>query len=329
MTTIFRSLKAVALAGLLSTTAVPALADTIIVAVGAAQNSLQGRSAEKFATELAERLGDAHTVEFYADGQLGDEKELMQKLRLGTVQFTLLSSIMTTVSDEFALFDLPFLVQDRAHMKAIDAEIVREVLLPKAQDKGLHVVSTWENGFRQITNSVRPINTPADLEGLKIRTPSSEWRVAMFKAYGANPTAMSFSELFVALQTGTMDGQENPMTNIVGANLNEVQKYLSLSGHVYSPSYLTTGAATWDKLPDDVKAAVTEIADSVQDWAFAEGEKADGELVDKVRAAGMEVNEADKAAFVAASAPIYEMFAERVAGGADLVSRAQALAPSN
>ena len=176
---------------------------------------------------------------------------------------------------------------------------------------------------------MRPINTPADLAGLKIRTPSSEWRVAMFQAYGANPTAMAFSELFVALQTGTMDGQENPLTNIVGANLHEVQGYLSLTGHVYSPSYLTAGTGSWAALPDDVRAVATEIAAEVQGWSFAEGEKADQELMDRVIAAGVAVNEADKASFIAASAPIYALFDERVEGGAELVAAALALAASN
>ena len=310
----------------MSATAVPALADTYIVAVGAASNSLQGRSAAKFAEDLQAELGDKHTVEFYADAQLGDEKELMQKLRLGTVQFTLISSIMPNVAPEFALFDMPFLVQDRAHLKAIDAEIVQGELAPKAEEAGLKVLSTWENGFRQITNNVRPINTPADLEGLKIRTPSSEWRVAMFNEWGANPTPMSFSEVFVALQTGTMDGQENPLTNITGANFQEVQKYLSLTDHVYSPTYLTTGLGTWNELPEDVRAAVSTVAASVQDWSLSEGETADSQLVDKIRDAGVEVNQADKAAFIAASAPIYDSFAAQVEGGDALVSRAQALA---
>lgn len=310
----------------ISVAAVPALADTYTVAVGAASNSLQGRSAAKFAQDLQAKLGDAHTVEFYADGQLGDEKELMQKLRLGTVQFTLVSSIMTNVAPEFALFDMPFLVQDRAHLKAIDAEIVQKDLAPKAEEAGLKVLSTWENGFRQITNNSRPINTPADLDGLKIRTPSSEWRVSMFKEWGANPTPMAFSEVFVALQTGTMDGQENPLTNITGANFQEVQKYLSLTGHVYSPTYLTSGLGTWDDLPDDVKAAVTSVAAAVQDWSLAQGETADNELVDKVKAAGVEVNQADKQAFIDASKPVYEAFAAEVEGGDALVNRAQALA---
>ncbi|MCS5603394.1 MAG: TRAP transporter substrate-binding protein [Paracoccus sp. (in: a-proteobacteria)] len=306
--------------------AAPVAAETYIVAVGAASNSLQGRSAAKFAEDLQARLGDADKVEFYADGQLGDEKELVQKLRLGTVQFTLVSSIMTNFLPEFALFDMPFLVRDRAHLRAIDAQIIQPDLAPKLDEKGLHLISTWENGFRQITNNTRPINTPEDLAGLKIRTPSSEWRVAMFKEWGANPTPMAFSEVFVALQTGTMDGQENPLTNIVGANFQEVQKYLSLTDHVYSPTYLTSGAETWAGLPDDVKTAVSEIAAEVQDWSLAEGEKADGTLVEKVKAAGVEVNDADKAAFVAASQPIYDAFAQQVPGGADLVSKAQALA---
>jgi len=325
MKTLKKTLSA-SLAAATLTIAVPAAADTYIVAVGAASNSLQGKSAARFAEELQNRLGDAHKVEFYADAQLGNEKELMQRLRLGTVDFTLISSIMTNVAPEFALFDMPFLVQDRAHLKAIDAEIVQTDLAPLAEKAGLKVLSTWENGFRQITNSARPINTPADLEGLKIRTPSSVWRVSMFKEWGANPTPMSFSEVFVALQTGTMDGQENPLTNIVGANFQEVQGYLSLTGHVYSPTYLTTGAETWAKLPAEVQTAVSDVAASVQDWALAQGETADNELVEKVRAAGVEVNEADKSAFIAASAPIYEAFATRVPGGDALVQRAQDLA---
>lgn len=314
------------LAASMSFAAAQAIADTYIVAVGASSNSLQGRSAAKFAEDLQAKLGDAHNVEFYADGQLGDEKELLQKLRLGTVKFTLVSSIMTNVAPEFAIFDMPFLVQSREHLKAIDAEIVQTDLAPKAEAAGLKVLSTWENGFRQITNNTRPINTPADLSGLKIRTPSSEWRVAMFKEWGANPTPMSFSEVFVALQTGTMDGQENPLTNITGANFQEVQKYLSMTGHVYSPAYLTTGLDTWNALPAEVSAKAAEVAASIQDWALSEGEIADNKLVDKVKAAGVEVNVADKAAFIKASAPIYEAFAAKVVGGTELVRRAQALA---
>jgi tripartite ATP-independent transporter DctP family solute receptor len=326
MTFVHKTIVASLLASSMSFAALPAIAETYIVAVGASSNSLQGRSAAKFAEDLGARLGADHTVEFFADGQLGDEKELLQKLRLGTVQFTLISSIMTNVAPEFALFEMPFLVQNRDHLKAIDSEIVQKELAPKAEAAGLKVISTWENGFRQITNNTRAINTPADLSGLKIRTPSSEWRVSMFKEWGANPTPMSFSEVFVALQTGTMDGQENPLTNITGANFQEVQKFLSLTDHVYSPTYLTSGLETWSGLPDDVKTAAAEVAASVQDWSLAEGLKADNELVDKIKAAGVAVNVADKQAFIDASAPVYAAFAAQVEGGGDLVTRALALA---
>ena len=132
MKTLKKTLSA-SLAAATLTIAVPAAADTYIVAVGAASNSLQGKSAARFAEELQNRLGDAHKVEFYADAQLGNEKELMQRLRLGTVDFTLISSIMTNVAPEFALFDMPFLVQDRAHLKAIDADIVRSGVLTVAR----------------------------------------------------------------------------------------------------------------------------------------------------------------------------------------------------
>lgn len=326
MTKPISKVKQFALAAALATFALPAAAETFIVAVGAARNSLQGRSAEMFATELQARLGDAHTVEFYADGQLGDERELMQKLRVGTVHFTLLSSIMTTVADEFALFDLPFLVADRDHVKRLNDGLVMTDLAPLAANQGLQVISTWENGFRHITNNIRPITVPSDMNGMKIRTPPSEWRVAMFNEYGANATSMAFSELFVALQTGTMDGQENPLTNIDGANLHEVQRYLSLSGHVYSPTYLTAGLRVWNGLSDDVKAAVVETAALVQDWSLAEGEAADVALLEKFEAAGMQINVADRDAFVAASAPIYELFSSRVSGAAEMIESALALA---
>ncbi len=315
-----------ALAAALVTFAAPAAAETFIVAVGAARNSLQGRSAELFATELQERLGDAHTIEFYADAQLGDERELMQKLRTGTVHLTLLSSIMTTVSDEFALFDLPFLVADRDHVKRLHENLVMTDLAPLAEERGLQVLSTWENGFRQITNNIRPVTVPGDMAGMRIRTPPSEWRVAMFNEYGANASAMAWSELFVALQTGTMDGQENPLTNIDGGNLYEVQRYLSMSGHVYSPTYLTSGVRVWNNMPEEVREAVIEVAAMVQDWSLAEGEAADVALLEKFEAEGMHINTVDREAFVAASAPIYELFSQRVDGAAEMIETALSLA---
>jgi tripartite ATP-independent transporter DctP family solute receptor len=174
-----------------------------------------------------------------ADDQLGKDKELLKKLKLGTVNFALPSSVMASVADEAGLFDMPYLVKDREHMARIEKEIVWPTLVPILEKKGYKVIAIWENGFRNITNNKRPINVPADLQDLKLRTPKSVWRVKMFKAYGANPAPLSFSEVFVALQTGTFDGQENPLAQIASGKFQEVQKYLSMTGHVYTPAYVT------------------------------------------------------------------------------------------
>ena len=134
----------------------------------------------------------------------------MQKLKLGTVHLALPSSIMSSVADEFGLFDMPFLVKDREHLGRIEDNVFWSEIAPAAEAKGYKVLAVWENGIRHITNKPRPIMTPADLDGVKLRTPKSKWRVIMFKTWGANPTPMAFSEVFVALQTGVIDGRRIP-----------------------------------------------------------------------------------------------------------------------
>ncbi|MDV2965686.1 TRAP transporter substrate-binding protein [Nitratireductor aquimarinus] len=191
---------------------------------------------------------------------------------------------------------------------------------------GYRPLAIWENGFRQITNNERPINTPEDLKGLKIRTPNSSWRVAMFKEYGSNPTPMGFSEVFVALQTGVIDGQENPLTNIAAGKLDEVQEYLSLSGHVYSPAYPTVGVAAFEKLDPEVQTVLAETAQEVAIWAREMGASKDGDLLKQLEENGMKVNKADRAAFVAASKPLYDKFAAEVENGQAMIDQALSLA---
>ena len=249
----------------------------------------------------------------------------MQKLKLGTVHLALPSSIMSSVADEFGLFDMPFLVQDREHLGRIEEALFWSDIAPTAEAKGYKVLAVWENGIRHITNNARPIMTPADLDGVKLRTPKSKWRVIMFNTWGANPTPMAFSEVFVALQTGVIDGQENPYTNIWSAKFAEVQKYLSVTGHVYSPAYPTAGKAAFEKLPADVQEVLESTAREMAEWARAEGAAADDDLKNKLAGAGMAVNVADRAAFVEASSPIYEQFASEVPTGKALIDGALAL----
>lgn len=300
--------------------------EQIIFGLSAATGSLQQQSASEFARRANEKLGDTAVVQVFDSSQLGKDKDMLQKVKLGTMHLTLPSSTMPEIAAEYAIFDLPFLIADREHLARIDETLFQEVLVPAAEAQGYRPLAIWENGFRQITNNVRPIDTPADLEGLKIRTPNSSWRVAMFREYGANPTPMAFSELFVALQTGVVDGQENPLTNIAGGKLDEVQEYLSMSGHVYSPAYPTVGIAAFEKLSPEIQQVLSETAQEVALWAREQGALQDQTLLDELEAGGMKVNIANRAAFVEASAPIYEKFAGEVENGQAMIDQALSLA---
>jgi tripartite ATP-independent transporter DctP family solute receptor len=287
--------------------------------------SLFAASAEEFAKRANAKLGGKAKVVVYGSSQLGGDKELLQKLKLGTVDIALPSTVMSSEADLFGVFEMPYLVKDREHMKKIEKEVFWKSLAPAAEAKGLKVIAVWENGYRHITNSKRPINKPADLQGIKLRVPEGKWRVKMFQTYGANPSPMKFSEVFTALQTGVMDGQENPFTQIYSAKFQEVQKFLSLTGHVYTPAYATVGAKKWAGLPADVRQTLEQVAKETQGFVYQKAAKDDEELLAKIKSAGVQVNTPDKNAFVAASKPVYEEFAREVKGAKQVIDRAIAL----
>lgn len=290
-----------------------------------APGSLFDLSAKEFAKRANAKLGNKATVVVFGSSQLGKDKELLQKLKLGTVDFSLPSTVMSSVVDVFGLFEMPYLVKDRNHMRRIRDKIFWKKLAPAAESKGYKILGVWENGFRHITNNARPIVGPADLKGIKLRTPKGIWRVKMFKAYGANPTPMALSEVFVALQTGVIDGQENPFAQIYSQKFQEVQKYLSLTGHVYTPGYLLVGKKRWKKLPKDVRKILEATAIEMQEFVYATAEKLENDLEKKL-GASMKVNRADKKAFIKASQAIYDEFGSTVPGGKKLIDQAMKLA---
>lgn len=286
----------------------------------------QSISAVEFARRVNERMAGKAHVTVYDNSQLGNEREMLQKLKIGTLEFSQPSTIMSTVSPEFGLFDMPYLIKDRAHFERFLDAVFWSDIAPKAEAKGYKIVAVYENGFRHITNNKRPINTPEDLKGIKIRIPRGVWRQKMFEAYGASPAPLEFAELFVALQTGVMDGQENPLPNIWGGKLNEVQKYLTITNHVYTPSFLTMGLDRWNKLPVDLQTEIQKIARETQHWAFESAAKEDIAILEKLKKSGIEVNDADRASFVAASKSVYEQFGKEVPGGQALIDKTLALA---
>jgi tripartite ATP-independent transporter DctP family solute receptor len=287
--------------------------------------SLFDVSATEFAKRANAKLAGKATIVVYGSSQLGGDKEMLQKLKLGTLDFALPSTVMSSEADLFGLFEMPYLVKDRAHMQKIEKAIFWSKLEPAAEVKGLKILAVWENGYRHITNNKHPIVKPEDLKGIKLRIPEGKWRLRMFQAYGSNPSPMKLSEVFTALSTGVMDGQENPLTQIWSQKFQEVQKYLSLTGHVYTPAFVTVGAKRWASLPADVRKIIEDTAKETQAFVYERATKDDDELVGKFTAAGVKVNQADKDAFIAASKGIYDEFGAEVPGSTALIEQAIAL----
>jgi TRAP-type transport system periplasmic protein len=287
--------------------------------------SLIAVTIDEYAKKVNAMLGAKAKVVVFGSSQLGNDRELLQKVKLGTVEIAFPTTVMSSEVDLYGLFEMPYLVKDREHMKRIEKEIFWPTIAPLTENKGLKVIAVWENGYRHITNNVRPINTPADLKGIKLRTPRGKWRVKMFEAYGASPSPLAFSEVFTALQTGVMDGQENPYANIWSAKFHEVQKYLSVTGHVYTPGYMVVGVKKWATLPADVRNLLEKEARTHQKFVHDTAAAMDEDLLGKLKAGGIAVNQANKDAFIKASGPVYEAFASEVAGAKELIDRAIAL----
>lgn len=291
-------------------------------------DSLVGITAAEFARRANEALAGRVKVLVFGASQLGDDRTMLLKVKLGTIDFVLNSTIMSSEIDAFGYFEMPYLLKDRQHVRRVSEAVFWPSIAPLAAGRKLGVIGLFENGFRQITNNARPIVKPSDLAGIKLRTPLGRWRLRLFQSYGASPTPMSMAEVFVALRTGVIDGQENPLIQIWSQKFQEVQQYLSLSNHVYSPAYLTVGSERWASLPLDISGKLEEIARDMQGWVLDRGQEMDDRLVDDLRTSGIEINEIDRQAFIEASQQIYSEFSEEVPGGRDWIERALQLADS-
>ena len=287
--------------------------------------SLFDITSNKFAQDVNAALKGKVEVKTFHSSQLGSDEQMIKGIRVGAPEMQVPSTVMSTVDQRHGVFEMPYLIVSRAHMKKVsESREVQKLLVDPLPARGVRVLAFWENGFRHITNNLRPIVRPEDLKGIKLRVPGGVWRVKMFQAYGANPSPMPFAEVYSALQQGVMDAQENPFSQIASAKFQEVQKFLSLTGHVYTPAYLIVSEDTWKKLPKDVQGTLTKLALAAGDFARSEGERLDRELQGKL-APPMQVNNPDKEAFIKASAGVYEEFGKQVPGGSDLIKLIQSL----
>ena len=262
-----------------------------------------------FRDALQEELGDAVAIEYFDGGTLGDEIVHMEMVRTGQLDVIPIGSDAVQLDAKWAVFDMPFLITDRdSASKILDGAIGEELSASMRESADLQVIGFGEIGFRNITNNVRPVVTPADLQGLKLRTPGSKTRILAFEMLGATPVTMNIGELYLALQQGTVDGQENPLGNIKAFSWHEVQDYLSLSSHVYTPITLVMNGARWDGLSDEHKAAVERAARAAVEHSREFGANADATLLDEL-SQSMEVNEIDLDAFQEAAKPIWDEIA--------------------
>jgi tripartite ATP-independent transporter DctP family solute receptor len=280
-------------------------------------------AASKFA-ELVKAATDGNVeIELFPNSVLGSSRDLIEGLQLGTVDATLCTAaVLSNFLPKTQVIELPFMFKSREHVyKVVDGPLAAEIYAD-AESKGLKVVSTWENGFRNITNNVRPIVTPADMKGIKIRVQESQMYIDLFKALGANPTPMARGEVFTALQQRTVDGQENPMGQIYTSRFYEVQKYLSLTGHTYSPEVLLFSLGTWKKLPAKYQAAIMKAAEEARDFDRKLSAEKDAEFVKLVKEKGMQVTEltpAQIAAFSNLMGPVWEKYYKVI--GKDLIEK--------
>jgi tripartite ATP-independent transporter DctP family solute receptor len=281
-----------------------------------------GSFAHAFLTEFKTRVEaelPSMDVQIFMGNTLGSEEDVLQGLGFGTHHASLSASAVVQVNPRTAVFDLPYLFENRDKVQEFAASPAFDMLAEGFAGRGILLSALWDNGFRVITNSVRPIVTPEDLRGLKIRTPTSRQRVAMFNTLGANATPLSFGEVYSGLDQGVIDGQENPAQIAESARFYEVQSYMSLSNHVYLPTFMLFGEPWLNAQTPEVRDTVLRIAAETAPWTFAWGEETDSRILEEL-AGKIAINEVDFEAFQAASLPLYDdpLFVDAI--GADMIA---------
>ena len=291
-------------------------ADKIVVRVAhtIAPDSHYNKGLEHLGQLLSEASNGQMELQIFHSAQLGSERDAIEGVSMGTLEMTLISSApLANFTNAFLVFDLPFIIQDRQKAYEYMDGPEGKKILDSVLSKGMVGLGIWENGFRMLTNSKKPVAVPEDLNGLKIRLMENPIHVGTFKTLGAYPVPMPFGELFTALQQGTVDGQENPLIIISTSKFAEVQKYLSLTGHFYAPAILLINKDFWEKkLTDEQRKIFTEAELKARKWEREYSMENEKKLVESLKAQGMEVTEPDKAKFFEAVQPVYKEFEEKV-----------------
>ena len=264
---------------------------------------------------VSEKTDGAVKLDVFGNSQLGSERDLLEGLQLGSLQMTCTSTApLAGFTDSFLVFDLPFIFETTEQARAVlDSEVGQEIL-HSVDDQGLVGLAWFENGFRNVTNNVRPITVPDDLKGIKIRTMENQMHMAAFQIMGADPTPMAMGDVFTALQQGTIDAEENPVPIVATNKFQEVQKYISMTGHIFSPTPVFIAKDYYEALPEEYQTAIQEAATEAAPYQREQIDEQEATGVETLKENGMEVNDVDKTPFKEATAPIYDEYVKEGTG---------------
>lgn len=291
------------------------------------ESTPNARAAETFKTEVEKNSGGRIAIDIRPAAMLGGDVEIIEQTQMGLIHIAIPpTGNLANFNEKMYLFDLPFLMADEAAMmRLLDGEVGAE-MLATLESNNLMGLSLWGAGFRQMTNNIRPITGPADLAGTKMRTLQAPAILATYRAFGANPTAMAYAEVYNGLQQGVVEGQENPFANIYSMKFYEVQKYLTVTNHSYHTYAAVMHKPTWDSLPDDLKKVVQEALvvgrDAGRTYTAEDEAKIIAEIQDEIEI--IELSPEGREAFIKASEPIYEEFRSKITP--ELMDRAIAAA---
>jgi len=270
-------------------------------------------AATKFEELVEERTDGKVNIEIFPNASLGDERTLLEGMQIGTVDMGVITNgPVANFVEEMAVFELPFLFPSpEAAYSVLDGPIGQE-LLDKLADVNLKGLAYAERGFRNLTNSERAVNSPEDLDGLRIRVMENPVYTDTFRELGANAIPMAWTEALTAMQQGTIDGQENPVNVIHSFKLDETQNYMTLSRHTYAPAIFVMGMPAWNQLPEAAQTVLEEAAQEAAEHERQVNADMEAEQLAALREAGMEINDTpDMEAFQAAVAPVYEKYGEQ------------------
>ena len=309
------NLSVATLLGLAVTTAAYGADFTLTFAHVLTEDTPNARAAVKFKEEVEAKSEGRIEVNIRPAAQLGGDVEIIEQTQMGLVDIAIPpTGNLANFNEKMYLFDLPFLMTDNAAMaRVLDGEVGTE-LLGTLESNNLHGIAMWGAGFRHMTNNVRPITGPDDLKGIKMRTLQAPTILATYRAYGANPTAMAYVEVYNGLQQGVVEGQENPLANIASMKFYEVQKYMTLTGHAYHTYAAVMNKNKWDSLPEDLQAIVADAMIVGRDAARAYTNEDEAKILEAIKGQIeiLPLSDEGRAAFIEASQPIYEEFAPKV-----------------